>query len=556
MTQGPTLGTERARAARMRRARADVTRRRGDSALSEVAVTTSSSTPVTPLRPKTGIGAPAGPDGAAVGDAEPAFTGAPVTPFRELGGVFPAPAETAASRAGRLFREPFELISRVSPSVRLLVDIVAIVLAESVFMRLAALPVLLIFLPTLALFRLYSPQQGVARSSLVGDLPRLVGAAGVATLAMTVLFPTIYTRVNRYNLWLLLLAAAYSFVGLVIGRALLNMLSHMLRTRGIGLDPTLIVGRGHTVEALRRKIAAHPEHGLRVVGVLANAHSEEDQIVGARPEDLPAIIERYGVRQLILVPEDDEPDYLTNCFMAVDGLNVKASLVPPLQDFLLSPAGVEHIEGVPLISLGRLSYAPRMMPGKRLMDVAGAIAALTILSPLFLVVAAAIKLTDGGPVFFRQSRAGYKGRTFKMLKFRSMCVDAEARLAELTDQNETDGLLFKMKDDPRITRVGRIIRKTSIDELPQFINVLKGDMSLVGPRPLPVEAEHFGDIAIKRLNVRPGCTGFWQILGRSDLSYEEMVKLDLAYIQNWSLWADVQIILKTVPILFTGRGAY
>ncbi|MGG1911798.1 sugar transferase [Priestia megaterium] len=195
---------------------------------------------------------------------------------------------------------------------------------------------------------------------------------------------------------------------------------------------------------------------------------------------------------------------------------------------------------------------------KRFIDVIGAGLGIVLLLMVFIIVSIAIKVEDPkGPVFFSQKRIGKNGKTFMMYKFRSMVTDAEEKLAELLKQNETTGAMFKMKEDPRVTRIGRMIRKTSIDELPQLFNVLKGEMSLVGPRPpLPREVEVYTDHDKQRLLVTPGCTGLWQVSGRSNIGFEEMVELDLFYITNRSLQFDIKIILKTFLLLFGSKDAY
>ena len=193
---------------------------------------------------------------------------------------------------------------------------------------------------------------------------------------------------------------------------------------------------------------------------------------------------------------------------------------------------------------------------KNLMDRVVAAVGLLITLPLLLVVALTIKLSDRGPVFFRQRRVGREGKTFHVWKFRTMYTDAEDRLASLVDENESDGLLFKIRNDPRVFRFGKWLRATSIDELPQLINVLLGEMSLVGPRPLPAEDGDFlGDVR-RRLLVRPGITGLWQVSGRSDLSWDEAVRLDLYYVDNWSLAYDLSILWRTVGVVLARRGAY
>ncbi|MBZ5749061.1 sugar transferase [Metabacillus rhizolycopersici] len=195
---------------------------------------------------------------------------------------------------------------------------------------------------------------------------------------------------------------------------------------------------------------------------------------------------------------------------------------------------------------------------KRTLDISGALVGLIILSIILLVVALLIKVEDPkGPIFFSQRRFGKDGKEFKMYKFRSMVTDAEAKLEELLKYNEVEGAMFKMKDDPRVTKIGRFIRKTSIDELPQLFNVLKGDMSLVGPRPpLPREVKEYTSYHMQRLLVTPGCTGVWQASARSSVGFEEMVEMDLYYIRNRSFWFDIKIIFKTVGVLFGSKNAF
>lgn len=193
---------------------------------------------------------------------------------------------------------------------------------------------------------------------------------------------------------------------------------------------------------------------------------------------------------------------------------------------------------------------------KRTIDIIGSLFGLIILSPILLIVMAAIKIESRGPVVFAQERVGYKGKRFKMYKFRSMVENAEELKEKLKDQNEMNGPMFKMKNDPRVTRVGRIIRKTSIDEIPQFVNVLKGDMSLVGPRPsLVKEVEEFDDWMLRRLDVKPGLTCYWQVSGRNDINFEEWMKLDIKYIEEQSILVDIKLILKTVLVLFGDKHA-
>ena len=211
---------------------------------------------------------------------------------------------------------------------------------------------------------------------------------------------------------------------------------------------------------------------------------------------------------------------------------------------------------IPMLSLSTVPESTAQLAFKRLLDIVVSLSLLIGLSPFFLLVAILIKLESPGPVFFLQERVGMNQRRFKIYKFRSMVADAEEQRKNLETLNEADGPVFKIRNDPRITRVGRFIRKYSIDELPQLINVLRGEMSLVGPRPpIPAEVEQYTWDQRRRLSVKPGMTGLWQVSGRSDLSFKEWVELDLRYIDSWSIWEDFAILLKTFRVVIEGRGA-
>jgi exopolysaccharide biosynthesis polyprenyl glycosylphosphotransferase len=241
----------------------------------------------------------------------------------------------------------------------------------------------------------------------------------------------------------------------------------------------------------------------------------------------------------------------------LEGSNIDLVVVPSLTDVAGPRIHMRPVAGLPLLHVEQPQAGAAGGIAKRLFDVAAAGGALLLLSPVLLGVAAVVKLHDGGPVFFRQARVGRDGRHFGMLKFRSMVVDAENRLADLLHHNDLDGVLFKMKADPRITRIGRFLRRYSIDELPQLVNVLRGDMSLVGPRPpLPSEVDQYARDVHRRLLVRPGLTGLWQVSGRSGLSWDESVRLDLYYVDNWSMMTDLVIMAKTVKAVLGSDGAY
>jgi exopolysaccharide biosynthesis polyprenyl glycosylphosphotransferase len=251
-----------------------------------------------------------------------------------------------------------------------------------------------------------------------------------------------------------------------------------------------------------------------------------------------------------------EPAELRRLAWQLEGTGIDLVVAPQLTDVAGPRVHIRPVEGLPLLHVEEPKLSGMAWLFKNVMDRVLSAILLVLLVPLFLVIALVIKIGDRGPVFFKQSRVGREGKVFKVIKFRTMYPDAEERLAQLVDQNESDGLLFKIRDDPRITPIGRLLRRTSLDELPQLINVLKGEMSLVGPRPLPAEDGDFlGDVR-RRLLVKPGITGLWQVSGRSELSWDDAVRLDLYYVDNWSLAFDLIILWRTVGVVLARRGAY
>ncbi len=325
---------------------------------------------------------------------------------------------------------------------------------------------------------------------------------------------------------------------------------------------TLIVGSGVIATDLVDKLRTQAHFGLEPIGFVDDdphpLHAASLPCLG-RLEHLPSVIDHQGVDRVIIAFSRASHAYLLGSIRACRERRVAVDIVPRLFEFLDGSSGLTQIGGVPLltISVPELSRASRA--AKRALDLALAGGALLALSPLLALVAVAIKLDSRGPVLFKQVRLGRGGRPFEVFKFRSMLADAEARKAELQALNEAgDDVMFKIRRDPRITRVGGVIRRASIDELPQLINVVRGEMSLVGPRPLiPVEAEALAeDWQAKRLDLLPGITGPWQVSGRSDVTVHEMARMDYAYVAGWSLARDVEILAATVPAVLAARGAY
>jgi exopolysaccharide biosynthesis polyprenyl glycosylphosphotransferase len=331
------------------------------------------------------------------------------------------------------------------------------------------------------------------------------------------------------------------------------------------LQNTLVVGTGPTGRKVATKIKAHPEYGLNVVGFVDSTPAATNgdlggvPIVGG-PDDLATLVPALDVGRVVVSFVDDGPEATLEVVRELRDLDVQIDLVPRLYESMGTNSEVHMIEGMPLVGLPplRLSSSSRFL--KRSLDLMGSVLGLVLLSPVLAASAVAIKLDSRGPVFFRQVRRGEKGGVFRIYKFRTMSVDAEDRKAELAALNmheDEDPRMFKIPDDPRVTRVGVFLRRWSIDELPQLFNVVKGEMSLVGPRPLILEEdEHVLDWRRKRLELRPGMTGVWQVLGASDIPFDEMTKLDYLYVTNWSLKEDVRLIFLTLPSLGRRRKAY
>jgi exopolysaccharide biosynthesis polyprenyl glycosylphosphotransferase len=356
---------------------------------------------------------------------------------------------------------------------------------------------------------------------------------------------------SRFSVEEILLGVSF-VVPLSVGlRLLYEQGAKRLYRRRSDLIPTLIIGE----EEERARMRQMMENELSAYTCVGELNMNGQAI------ELPLLrqmLERTRARNVVLAGAERLSDVqFLDLLRSMWLRGVEVKVVPGAPALMSSNPAIAYDMGVPLleVSYPRLNSAQWAL--KRMLDVAGSLGGLIVLSPLLVGVAILIKLTSPGPIFFKQNRVGADEKIFCFYKFRSMYKDAEQRQAELEEQNEAGGAIFKIKDDPRATPVGRFIRRWSIDELPQLINVLKGEMSLVGPRPLPIrDFERMDELHKKRLGTIPGITGYWQISGRSKLSFEDMVRLDLYYIENWSLSLDIKIILKTLDAVLRGEGAY
>lgn len=323
--------------------------------------------------------------------------------------------------------------------------------------------------------------------------------------------------------------------------------------RGIGTQHVLIVGAGQIGQAFRNYLETHRYLGKTFCGFVDEAFCSGPDWLGTF-EDLPRLLEEHFIDEIYFTPETDRAVVMDVAARARQS-GISAKVVPDLYEGLALGASVTYIGNVPVLQLSSQTTPALQFFLKRVLDVCAASLAVIVTSPLMLVTALAIRLDSRGPVIYSAWRVGRKGRKFRCFKFRTMVADADAQKEQLRHMNQRNGATFKIANDPRITRVGRLLRRYSIDELPQFFNVLKGDMSIVGPRPHPVDDVRQYRLAdLRRLDVLPGITGLWQVSARHDPSFEKNVMLDLEYIQNWTVWMDLRIMLRTIPEVFRGSG--
>ena len=421
-----------------------------------------------------------------------------------------------------------------------------------------------------------------ASLSLVAAWPLLLTATGAYERRFLGAGSDEFHRVGRAGLVLLALLGFVSYAaqlelsrGLVVlavpALALVSVLwryavrqdLHRRRARGQCLKRVVVVGRGGAVLELADRLGRTRHAGLEVVAACVTG---ADRSRVARAVDVPvaglddvvATARRTGADTVAVTSASETAaQYLRRLSWELEGSGLELLVAPGLVEVAGPRLHIRPFDGLPLLSVEQPRFEGWPLVVKSAIDRTAALAALTLLLPVFAALALAVRVSSPGPVFFRQERVGLGGQPFTMLKFRSMVVGADQQVAGLSDGNDADGLLFKMREDPRVTRVGKWLRRLSLDELPQLVNVLTGEMSLVGPRPpLPREVARYDSSVSRRLLVKPGLTGLWQISGRSDLPWEEAVRLDLRYVENWSLALDVQILWKTARAVVRASGAY
>jgi exopolysaccharide biosynthesis polyprenyl glycosylphosphotransferase len=405
---------------------------------------------------------------------------------------------------------------------------------------------------------LYRVVRGRAYMEEFYSIINAVAMSTVIILALSFfLQPLVFSRL------MLVFVAVLSVVLLAGGRVALRMAQARLRRKGIGVQRTLIVGAGDVGQAVLRTMLARKELGYVPVGYLDDnpdrGSTDIGRVRGLGPIDaLEEMIKREHVDLVVITLKWSHHDRILKLVQLCQRYRVEARVVPDVFQLHLRQVQVENLDGIPLLGVGGTATLPgssRVV--KRAIDIGLIMLASPLLIPMFLIISLLIKLEDGATIYYSQWRVGENGRLFRMFKFRSMIPDAERLRESLVKANHLDPRHPKLVDDPRVTRTGRFLRRTSLDELPNLINVIRGHMSLVGPRPpTPDEVALYEPWHMQRLQIMPGITGLWQINGRSDVPFEEMCLLDIYYIENWSIRLDAQILMMTLPRVLLRQGAY
>lgn len=425
-----------------------------------------------------------------------------------------------------------------------------------------------VYLPFVGLFTLLLiltyRQQGVYRLrhqiSWFDEFFAIINGTTTGIVIMIV-FIFIY-RPAFYSRAIFIYAGVMAAGLLGLSRMLKVAMQRRLRRQGVGTKRLLIMGAGEVARTVMRTMVANPDWGFEIVGFLDDHPAKGETDIGRFKalggiENLPAILPEEQIDEVIITLPWQYHRKIMSIMTQCEREDVRVRIVPDLFQITLNRMQVDEFAGIPMIGVKEIGISGLSQLLKRGIDVILAATALILASPLMGLIALMIKMDSPGPAIFAQERVGKMGKRFMVYKFRSMVVDAEAQKQQLADLNEADGPLFKIKDDPRITGLGRQLRRLSLDELPQLYNVLLGEMSVIGPRPgLPAEVEKYQEWQKRRLEVSPGITGLWQVSGRSDLTFDEMALLDIYYIENWSPALDAKILLQTIPRVLFGGGAY
>jgi exopolysaccharide biosynthesis polyprenyl glycosylphosphotransferase len=464
------------------------------------------------------------------------------------------PAFLVESRSPAAVRHRDRVFRRALVGADLFAGLLVVGLASRVFgatgpgkTALALLPLIVVINATSGL---YNRDELLLRKSTLDEAPAVFQAATLTTVVAFLLESVLLTTPMGARLF------AFTWLCLAV-----IAIACRVAARGIARHLTvpercLLVGDAAVAARLEAKLAATPNVKATFVGRIpldANPESIVARVLGT-PEDLPRLVLEHEVHRVIVAGDAREHQRVLDAIQTAKALGVRVSVLPRMFEVVGSSVAFDRIDGLTILGVRRFGLSPGSRAVKRSFDIVGSALGIVFLSPMLLTIAVMIKLTSSGPVLFRQTRVGRDGHPFAMLKFRTMHDGADARKAELTSLNEADGL-FKIADDPRITPLGRGLRRTSLDELPQLLNVLRGQMSLVGPRPLVLdEDQRIQGWYRRRLSLTPGMTGDWQVFGAARIPLREMATIDYLYVSNWSLWSDVKILLRTIPFVLARRG--
>jgi len=413
-----------------------------------------------------------------------------------------------------------------------------------------------ICLVVMAVSGLYTPQIEMGFARTVWQVIKSVGAS----IALVVLF-LFLVKDHSISRTLVIMLGVISLLLLILEKLVLKFISDSMRRRGVAAIQAIVVGTGRRAQMLMDSIDGHPELGYRIAGLV----DVEPELVGSTVrnvpvlgtiEELPKILDKYTVDEVFFaMPFHMLPDLKRQIYLCEE-VGVKATVMAEFIRPAIATTRITTHLGLPLLTYSTTPTQVWQLFVKEIFDRLAALLGLVIISPLLVFIAVAIKLSSRGPVIFSQVRSGLHGRNFNMYKFRTMVMGAEEMKGELDDLNEMDGPVFKIRKDPRVTWVGQLLRRFSMDELPQLWNVLMGQMSIVGPRPpIPKEVEKYERWQRRRLSMKPGLTCYWQIEGRNEVDFDAWMELDLKYIDSWSLWTDTVILFKTVPVVLLAKGA-
>ncbi|MFQ5456354.1 MAG: sugar transferase [Nitrospirota bacterium] len=383
----------------------------------------------------------------------------------------------------------------------------------------------------------------------------ILGALSITTI----IFGLKYIHISRL---FLLIFPVIDFILLSFGRISIRIFARYVRKRGYNYRYILVIGTGKRARQIINLLKEHKHWGLRLVGIISDQSNGKREKINGYPiiggiDNISNILEKQVVDEVVFAVSRKRLEELEDIFLLCEELGIRTRVAVNFFPKMIAKVHLEQFYNIPLLTFTTTPYNETLLALKRGFDIVVSLALLIILCPLFIIVAILIKSTSEGSVIFSQERVGLNRRRFTLYKFRSMVNDAEEKKGEVSHLNEMNGPAFKITNDPRITRFGKIIRRLSIDEFPQLINVLKGDMSIVGPRPpIPEEVEKYENWQRRRLSMKPGVTCLWQISGRNKvIDFNKWMEMDLQYIDNWSIGLDIKIFFKTIPVVFTGKGA-